>query len=64
MERRQFLSGMGIGATISIFPSMASAASTCGTSIQTDIRIIDASKSLTKSAKQIADAGVTTVIRF
>lgn len=64
MERRQFLSGMCIGATIGVFPSMARAAATCRTSNQTDIRIIDASKNLTRSAKQVADAGVTTVIRF
>jgi hypothetical protein len=64
MERRQFLSGMGIGAAVSVFPSVVRAAASCGTSIETDIRIVDASKSLTMSAKQIANAGITTVIRF
>src|SRR6516225_10379887 len=64
MDRRQFLSGLGGSAVVSMLPSATHAAAACTAPAETSIRIIDASKNLTHTAKQIADAGITTVMRF
>lgn len=64
MDRRQFVSGLSTSALTFMLPSAAHAAFACTAPTDTNYRIIDASKNLTRAAKQIADAGTSTVIRF
>ena len=64
MDRRQIVTGIGTSAAASLFPSVSDTRAVCTADSATKIRIIDASIDLTKTAKNIADAGISTVIRF
>jgi hypothetical protein len=64
LDRRKFVSGLGASSLSTLLLSPGIAAASCAAPADTRIRIIDASKDLTRNAKQIAGAGVSTVIRF
>jgi Domain of unknown function (DUF1906) len=66
MCRRQLFFGLSASAAASMLAraTAAKAQTTCTAAADTDFRIIDASTNLSRVAKQIADAGSTTVIRF
>lgn len=64
INRRQVLSGLASSAVGSVVPNRTFAASSCNVQLETRSRIIDSSKNLAKVAKQIANAGASTAIRF
>ena len=64
IDRRQFCSGVAASTASLMLPSAAHAEQSCTTPADTACRIIDASVNVGPKAKQIADTGIQTVIRF
>lgn len=63
IDRRSLLAGVGASAAAAICPTAARSAS-CDVDADTRCRIFDSSKTITKTASKMADAGAKSVLRF